>query len=207
MIPAQPRGAASTASHRGSRRRWTARWRGLSRRRAQAALGLAALVAFTLGSGSGTLVQALTADPAAPIGEATVIGPIAIALPPGLGPWENVPADRLRVVRESSALGAAEVEGVWGRLAPDALLVTVVRADTRDGLGSVAGPFDEEKWIPWDGNRPYLAGTQEAGGLCEIVLAIGDQDGGVILLSISGPPTAFRSGSLEEAVRQARFVG
>lgn len=170
-------------------------------------LGLVAVVAFTLGSGSGSLVRAVTADPAGALGEPTIIGPIAIVLPPGLGPWENVPADRLRVVRESAALGAAEVEGVWGRLAPDALLVTVVRADTRDGLESVAGPFDEEREIAWDGSGPYLAGRQEAGGLCEIVLAIEDQDGGVTLLSVSGPASAFRSGSLEEAVRQARFVG
>lgn len=164
------------------------------------------MVAFTLGSGSGSLLRSMTAD-APPLGEATVIGPIAIALPPGLGPWDAVPSDRLRVVRESAALGAVDVEGVWGRLAPDALLVTVVRADTRDGLGSVSGPFDEERAITWAGDRPYLAGTQEAGGLCEIVLAIEDEDGGVTLLSISGPARAFRSGTLEEAVRQARFVG
>ena len=170
-------------------------------------LGLVALVAFTAGSGSGTLVRALAADPADPLGEETVIGPIAIALPSGLGPWESVAADRLRVVRESAALGAADVEGVWGRLAPDALLVTVVRAETRDGLQSVTGPFDDERELTWDGGRPYLAGMQEAGGLREIVLAIEDQDGGVVLLSISGPASAFRSGSLEAAVREARFVG
>jgi hypothetical protein len=165
-----------------------------------------AVVAFTLGSGSGSLLRAMTADGADPLGEATIIGPIAIALPPGLGPWENVPSDRLRVVRESAALGAAEVEGVWGRLAPDALLITVVQAKTRDGLGSVTGPFDEERAITWDGRRPYLAGMQEVGELREIVLAIEDQDGGVILLSISGPASAFRSGSLEEAVRRAVLV-
>lgn len=183
------------------------RWRRLTRGQARVLLAGAAVVAMAAGYGSAALAVGTGAPEELVVGGSR-LGPVRIDLPDELGPWEAAPAAGLDAVRSSQALGGTPVDGAWGRVAPDALVVTVLTADAgrHGGLTGVTGPFDRDSQIEWDGRRPHLAGAATAGGIRELVLVTQTDEGDLVLLSVSGPVEAFASGSLEEAFRAARVV-
>lgn len=183
------------------------RWHRLTRGQARVVLAGAAVVAMAAGFGSAALAVG-TGDTEEPVAGGSRLGPVRIDLPDELGPWSAAPTGGLESLRGSQALSGTPVDGAWGRVAPDALVVTVLTADAgqHGGLTGVTGPFDRDSQIDWDGRRPHLAGAATTGGIRELVLVTQTDEGDLVLLSVSGPVEAFASGALEEAFRTARVV-
>lgn len=178
-----------------------------SRRRAELALVVVALVALVLGSGAGAAVRAVTADDAPPVvGERVELGPVALVLPAALGPWDVVSEAEAADLRPGT--GALVVDGVWGALAPGSVVVTVLRVAEGDhgGLGQVEGSVPRDEPAVWAGGREHAAGATQADGERELVLVVETGDGDLVILSVCGPVAAFGSGELAEAFRTARVA-
>ena len=164
--------------------------------------------AFAVGSGVGSTVRAVTADPPARA-ELTELGPVRIHLPAEAGPWTMVPAESFDAVREGDGIGGATIDGAWGAVAPGAVVVTVLAADagTHGGVASVRESVPESDDVTWSGSEDHVAGEQVADGVRELILAAVSDSGDLVILSVSAPEDAFGSGALYEAFRTARVEG
>lgn len=200
-----------------TRRRRTRAWwrtpvlRSAPRRRAELALALATVVALGLGSGAGAAVVALTADAddvdtARATGTVTELGPVTITLPDDVGPWTPA-SDEAAAELRGAWTGPVELDGVWGALAPGSVVVTVLTAEA-GGHGGVAQFADSVPTAeaPWSGDREHASGSRTVDDLRELVLVVEAGDGELVVLSVSGPRSAFASGSLSEAFRTARIA-
>lgn len=198
------------------RRRSTRAWwrtpvlRSAPRRRVELALAATTAVALGLGTGAGAAVEALTTDAgtsdAPPVaGTATELGPVTITLPDELGPWTPA-SDAAAAELRAAWTGAVELDGVWGVLAPGSVVVTVLTAEA----GSHGGVAQFEDSVPageavWSGDREHASGSRTVDDLRELVLVVEAEGGDLVVLSVSGPRSAFASGSLAEAFRTARI--
>lgn len=195
-------------------RRWTVQrwWRApvlarAPRRRAELALALSAAVALALGTGAGVAVDAMTGSDAGPTVTGTVaeLGPVTMTVPADLGPWVAVSDDAARDLR-ASWTGPVELDGVWGRLAPGSVMVTVLTA----AAGAHGGVEQFERSVPqdgpaeWSGSQAHASGSRVVDGVRELVLVTQTDEGDLVILSVSGPQSAFASGELAEAFRTAR---
>lgn len=185
--------------------------RSAPRRRAEAILGVTAAAALVLGTGAGAAVEALTDDAATAadgeVAQLTELGPVTIALPDDVGPWAPAPAAAAAELRESWD-GPVEIDGVWGALAPGSLVVTVLTAEagSHGGVAQFEGSVPGEDDALWAGDGEHAAGSRTADDLRELVLVVESGDGDLVVLSVSGPPDAFASGSLAEAFRTAQVT-
>lgn len=160
-----------------------------------------AVLALLLGAGVGAVVSGATDPEVGP--ERTALGPVSIALPDDVGPWEPVPADSFDAVRASDALGDAVISGAWGEVAPGAVVVTVLTAaaGTHGGLDSVRGSVPTGE-AGWDGRRDHAVGEEVLpDGVRVLMLAVESDAGDLVIVSVSGPEEAFESGSLVAAFR------
>lgn len=197
------------------RRRPTRAWwrtpvlRSAPRRRVELALVLTTVVALGLGTGAGAAVEALTdadadsSDAPAVTGTATELGPVTITLPDDLGPWTPA-SDAAAAELRAAWTGPVELDGVWGVLAPGSVVVTVLTAEA----GSHGGVAQFEGSVPageavWSGDREHASGSRTVDDLRELVLVVEADGGDLVVLSVSGPRSAFASGSLAEAFRTA----
>ena len=195
-------------SRHGEKRRW---WRApvlgrLPRRTARLALAGVAAVALGMGSAVGAAVEAVsTPSVAAPPADTTVLGPVRIDLPDEAGPWTAVPEDRFAPVRDSDALGGADIDGTWGVMAPGEALLTVLTAaeGSHGGLASVreSVPVGE---VEWNGGRDHVVGEVTSEGVRVLLLAVVADDGRLVIVSLSAPTAAFGSGALEAAFTALR---
>ena len=195
------------------RRRTAHRWwrtpvlRRVPRRGAEVVLALAAATALALGTGAGVAVDALTVDrPDDPVlaGVATELGPVTITLPEAQGPWVAVSDDAVAALRESWT-GPVDLVGVWGRLAPESLVVTVLTAEagSHGGVDQFASSVPDGPAAEWADDREHASGSRVVDGVRELVLVTETSDGALVVLSVSGPQAAFGSGELAEAFRTA----
>lgn len=174
----------------------------LSRGWAHCAVVLLGVLTMLLGAGSAALVRP---DPGPSSVAQTAVGPLNIHLPDDVGPWTVVPSDSLERLRSSDALGGAEVEQAWGAIAPGTVVLTVLTAAPRSpgaavgALATITGEGDAS----WSGRAPHVVGVQEANGVRELILAVAVSDDLLVIASLSGPVTAFASGTLNEAFRTA----
>jgi len=162
-----------------------------------------ALVAIVLGSGTAAAVRgARVAEE--PEVETTSLGPVAIHLPDDAGPWRLASEEAARAIREAHA-GPVEIDGVWGALGDDGVVVTVLEAapGTHGGIEQFR-PSVPEGEAEWSGHRAHAAGAAVVDGVRELVLVVEAPDGALVVLSVCGPEDAFASGSLAEAFRTAR---
>lgn len=182
--------------------------RRVPRRRAELLLALTAVLAVALGTGAGAAVEALAGDdPVAgpPVtGTPTSLGPVTITLPDGLGPWVAASDDAAGELR-ASWTGPVELDGVWGRLAPGSVVVTVLTAEagTHGGVDQFAASVPDGGAAAWAGGREHASGSRVVDGVRELVLVTVAGDGALVVLSVSGPQAAFASGELTEAFRTA----
>lgn len=202
-----------------TRRRAAGRW---WRRRslAQARLGLAlvAVLGLLCGVGFGAVLL-----PGGPVGgaaggppgeewdesDATPFGPVGLVLPEGLGPWVPVPAARMDEVRVAASTGSLVLDGAWGAVAPDDVLLTVMTAPAgaHGGVASVTGPFDAGRLDPpWPGDVPHRAGTHVVDGVREGVLALEAPDAHLVILSLSGPTDVLDAATVTRTLRTVRLT-
>lgn len=199
-----------------SRRRSTRAWwrtpllRAAPRRRAELVLALTTAVALGLGTGAAAAVAALTdADDSAGVeadGTVTELGPVEISLPDDVGPWTPASDEAAAALRAAWA-GPVDLDGVWGVLAPGSVVVTVLTAEA----GSHGGVAQFEGSVPagealWSGDREHASGSRTVDDLRELVLVVEADDGDLVVLSVSGPASAFDSGTLTEAFRTAEIA-
>lgn len=176
------------------------------RRRAELALAVSAAVALALGTGAGAAVEALADAPAtiAVPGSAVELGPVRITLPEELGPWATTSPDAVRELR-AGWTGPVEIDGVWGRLAPGSVVVTVLTAGpgAHGGLEQFRASVPQDDPVEWAGRRDHASGARVSGEDRELVLVTETEAGDLVILSVSGPADAFESGQLTEAFRTA----
>lgn len=173
---------------------------------------MVALAALLSGMGAGALVVPSGADDGAPEAgvTATRFGPVSVELPEALAPWVPVPAARMDEVREAAEGGTLTLDGAWGAVAPDDVLVTVMTAPvgSHGGVASVTGPFDVGRLEPpWRGDEPHRAGIHVADGVREGVLALEAPDGHLVVLSFSGPVEVLDETTVASALRSVRLPG
>lgn len=134
------------------------------------------------------------------------MGPMLIHLPADLGPWTTAPSDSFDAVRGSDSL---VIDGAWGAMAPGPVVVTVLTAKegTHGGVAAIAESMPDAGDVEWDGRQDHAVGTDVADGVRELMLAVESDDGDLVILSVSGPVSAFDSGTLEEAFRTSRLGG
>ncbi|WP_155859425.1 hypothetical protein [Cellulomonas sp. KRMCY2] len=203
------RGSAAAAARTAGRA--TSWWRRLSLPAATVVMAAVAALALTAGIGASALVAAPAAGPRAGAGDplpgSTALGPVSIVLPRELGPWTVVPEDTFAEIRGQASTSGFTIDAVWGAVAPGDLIVTVMRSQAHYGVESLTGPFDDNAVdLPWNGSAPHVAGSADTDGLRELLLAVELEDGGLAVLSISGPVASFAGGELEEAFRSVRLV-
>lgn len=156
---------------------------------------------MTMGAGSAALAGSGSVPPVVVL---TTLGPVSVHLPDDVGPWSVVPTGALDPLHMSDALGGAEVDGMWGAVAPGAVVVTVLTAvPSRPGaaVGAVAVPGAGA--VTWSGRHPHVAGAHDVNGMRELMLAVAGSDDLLVILSLCGPVAAFESGTLAEAFRTA----
>lgn len=189
------------------RRWWWAPVLGRSTRR-QARLTLVAVAAFSFALGTGAAALVGTRDKRPPV-EMTSLGPILIHLPDDLGPWSAVPGSSFDPVRGSDALRGAVIDGAWGVVAPTAVVVTVMttKPGTHGGLTAVGASIPSVPGVQWDGAQRHVAGVVVGDGVRELLLVLEAPGGELVIVSVSGPPEAFDSGTLQEAFRAAVLDG
>ncbi|WP_232229720.1 hypothetical protein, partial [Cellulomonas bogoriensis] len=200
---------------RSGARRVTRVWRGLSARQAEGVLLLMATVAFVAGMALTAAVMDDSpqdtgrAGAGAPLPGSTALGPVSLVLPADLGPWAPVPEERLVALREGVAGDGPDLDGVWGWVAPDGVLVTVLTAaaGAHSGVDHVEGPFapDQRIDVPWRGGARHVAGSEVVDGVRVVVLAAELQDGTLAVISVSGPDAALEPGRLREVLGTVRL--
>jgi hypothetical protein len=180
----------------------------MRRRTATLVLLAVACVAFAIGSEVGSAVRATSNDQSEPV-VLTELGPVRIHLPADIGPWTMVPSESFDVVREGAEIGGASIDGAWGAVAPGAVVVTVLSAEagSHGGIASVRESVPTSQDVDWSGDEDHVAGEQVAQGVRELILAAVSDSGELVILSVSAPENAFRSGTLDEAFRTARVDG
>lgn len=170
-----------------------------TRRGADVVLALSAAVALACGTGAAATVDALTTPQAPSVAvptRAAELGPVTIDLPADVGPWTRASDTALAALRQG------EVDDAWGMVAPGSVVVTVLVTGDHGGVAEVDLPGEDPAL--WAGERAHTAGLRVTGEVRELVLVAESGDGALVVLSVSGPPEAFASGSLAEAFRTAR---
>lgn len=192
--------------------RW---WRARSRPQARVTMAVVAAVSLACGAGAGAVltsglggaddVPTAGVGPALP--DATLMGPLAVVLPEALGPWNEVTEPRLGAVRDAAADQGVVLDGVWGRIAPEEVVVTVLAAPsgTHGGVRSVSGPFEGEAVdLVWRGGE-HRAGVSTDDGVVEAVLVVEAPDGHLVVLSVSGPVGALSRDEALDVLRTVRL--
>ncbi|KGM15100.1 hypothetical protein N867_12050 [Actinotalea fermentans ATCC 43279 = JCM 9966 = DSM 3133] len=163
-------------------------------------------MALALGTGAGAAVEALAAEPAgvAVPGSPVELGPVTITLPEELGPWSTTSPDAVRELR-AGWTGPVELDGVWGRLAPGSVVVTVLTAEAgaHGGVEQFRASVPQDDAVDWTGGREHASGARVSGDDRELVLVTETEAGDLVVLSVSGPEDAFESGQLTQAFRTA----
>ena len=80
-------------------------------------------------------------------------------------------------------------------------------AGTHGGLTAVGASIPSVPGVDWDGAQRHVAGAVVGDGVRELLLVLEAPGGDLVIVSVSGPPEAFDSGTLQEAFRTAVLDG
>lgn len=175
------------------------------RRRVEALLALVAVISLGLGAGAVAAVRTIATPAAEPV-ELTDLGPVRIHLPDDAGPWVLASTEETEAIRDAGR-GPLEIDAVWGALGSRGVAVTVLSAaaGTHPGVEALRASVPSQEAAEWAGDRAHAAGAEVIDHVRELVLVVEAEDGDLVILSVCGPTTAFRSGSLVEAFRMAQL--